>query len=250
MRSAAIPAEEMTMRFSSIACVVTLAATLAGCAGVLDSPGSGGPAAEAPAFRVGDRWVYRATDGFRTPLMWDETHEVVAIAPGAITVHVTESGPNARGERDEVWATPGELRAGPVFDEETRRFTPPVRIYDFPMSPGQRWNQWVDNVNGATQKAGQINRYVSVGGWERIATPAGTFDAIAMRVLMRLDDEEFWRGPTNCNYVIYYAPAVGAMVLARKSAEYWEKSDRRDGIGAIQSQRATLELVAYTRGAT
>jgi hypothetical protein len=226
-----------------------VAAMFAAC-GVLESAGSGSPAAAAPTFRVGDTWVYRATDGFRAPLRWNETHEVIAVAPGAITVRVTETGPSARGARTEVWAAPGRLAIGPVFDEETRHFTSPARIYDFPMSPGQRWNQWVDNVNAATQKSGQINRYVSVGGWEKVATPAGTFDAIALRVLMRLDDEEFWRWPTTCNYLIHYAPAVGAMVRAQKNAEYWEKSDRRDGVGAVQSQHATLELLSFTPGAS
>ena len=139
---------------------------------------------------------------------------------------------------------------GSVFDEETRRFTTPIKIYGFPLTPGERWNQWVDNLNAATNKTGQINRYVTVGGWEKVATPAGTFDAIKLRVLMRLDDEEFWRGPTQCNYVIFYAPAAGAMVRAEKNAEYWEKGDRRDGIGAVIAQHALLELESYSRGGT
>src|SRR4051812_23515527 len=90
---------------------IVLVAALAGCAG-LESPGSGGPAAEAPAFRVGDRWVYRATDGFRVPLQWSETHVVTAVAPGAITIRITEAGPNARGGRTEVWSAPGLLTSG------------------------------------------------------------------------------------------------------------------------------------------
>ncbi|MEP7275028.1 MAG: hypothetical protein ABI812_01660 [Betaproteobacteria bacterium] len=231
-----------------MALVLASAGALTSCGG-FESAGAG-RAADASAPRVGDTWVYRAADGFREQLRWEETHEVVAVAPGAITVRVTETGRDARSARNEVWAAPGLLSTGPVFDEETRRFTPAVKIYAFPMAPGQRWNQWVDNVNAATQKTGQINRYVTVGDWQKVTTPAGTFDAIALRVLMRLDDEEFWRGPTTCNYLVYYAPAVGAMVRAQKSAEYWEKSDRRDGTGAIVSQRATLELVSFTRGAS
>ena len=71
-----------------------------------------------------------------------------------------------------------------------------MQRYAFPMAPGQTWNQWVDDFNEATRKAGQINRYVRVGGWETVATPAGSFEALRLRVFMRLDDEEFWRGPT------------------------------------------------------
>ena len=37
---------------------------------------------------------------------------------------------------------------------------------------------------------------------------------------------------------------------AEKDAEYWEKSDRRDGIGAIRAQHALLELESYSRGGT
>ena len=235
-------------RMTRTAMIAALVAALAGCAG-LESDGSGGPVADAPTFHVGDRWVYRATDGFRAPLRWEETHEVTSVAPDAITVRITESGPSARAARTEVWAAPGLLNSGPVFDEETRRFATPARIYAFPLVPGKRWNQWVDNFNPATSRTGQINRYVTVGGWEKVAAPAGTYDAIRLRVLMRLDDDEFWRGPTQCNYLVYYAPAVGAMVRAEKDAEYWEKGDRRDGMGAIRAQHALLELVSYTRGA-
>ena len=231
------------------ALAILLFAALAGCAG-FDSASTGGPAADAPTFRVGDRWVYRAADGFRVALQWSETHVVTSVAPGAITVRITEAGPDARGERTEVWSAPGLLVSGAVFDEETRRFATPIKIYDFPLAPGERWNQWVENLNAATNKTGQINRYVTVGGWEKVATPAGTFDAIKLRVLMRLDDEEFWRGPTQCNYLIFYAPAIGAMVRAEKNAEYWEKSDRRDGVGAITAQHAVLELESYSRDGT
>jgi len=230
------------------AAAILLLAMTAGCAG-FDTPGTGGPAAEAPTFRVGDRWIYRAIDGFRLPLQWVETHQVTAVAPGAITVRITETGPDARGERTDIWSAPGLLKAGSIFDLQIRSFATPLKMYEFPLAPGERWNQWVDSLNQATNKSGQINRYVTVGGWDKVTTPAGTFDAIRLRVLMQLDDEEFWRGPTRCNYLIFYAPAVGAMVRAEKDAEYWEKSDRRDGIGAIRSQHALLELESYTPGA-
>ena len=39
-------------------------ASFVGCAGGPGSAGSG-PPAEAPAYRVGDRWVYHGDDGFR-----------------------------------------------------------------------------------------------------------------------------------------------------------------------------------------
>jgi hypothetical protein len=222
-------------------------AGLAGCAG-LDSPGDGGPVVEAPAYRVGDRWVYSATDGFYSPVRWEETREVVAIAPDGITVRVTQKGPTVDTARTEQWAAPGQVRAGALFDDETRRFATPLRRYEYPLVPGKTWNQWVDNYNESTQKEGQINRHVRVGGWEKVSTPAGDYDVLRLRVLTRLDDDEFWRWPTECNYLIAYAPAVRGIVREDKEAQYREKGDANDSLTVMRSQHAVLELVSFTSG--
>jgi hypothetical protein len=65
---------------------------------------------------------------------------------------------------------------------------------------------------------------------------------------MRLDDEEFWRYPTECNYLLWYAPAVRGIVREEKDAQYLEKGDRRDGAVPVRSQHAVLELASFTPG--
>lgn len=227
--------------------IVIVFVALAGCA-TMEGGGSGPPAA-APAVKVGDRWTYRARDGFRAAVEWTETHEVVSAGSAGISVRVTLDGPTVSGSRIETLTAPGSVTAGSLMDIETRRFAIPLQRYAFPMTPGQTWNQWVDDFNEATRKTGQINRYVRVGGWETVATPAGSFQALRLRIFMRLDDEEFWRGPTQCNYLVWYAPAVGASVREERSAEYWEKGSHRDGIGAVRAQNTLMELVAFQRGA-
>jgi hypothetical protein len=227
--------------------LLALVALVAGCAAVDQRGDLSGRIATAPVYTVGMRWTYRGTEGFRAPLVWDETHEVTAVGPDGIHVRVTLEGPRVHGSREEILVSPGLVKAGALMDIETRRFATPLERFRFPLAPGAAWNQWVDNFNEATSKAGQINRYVRVGGWERVATPAGVFDAIRMRVLMRLDDEEFWRYPTTCNYVIWWAPAVGAPVREEKDAEYYERGDEFDGFGAIRAQHTLLELTAYTK---
>jgi hypothetical protein len=228
--------------------LLALAALAGGCAGIDQRGDVGGPVAAAPTPTVGARWTYRGSEGFRVPLVWDETHEVTGVGANGITVRVTLEGERVKGERTEVLAAPGVVRTGTLMDIETRRFATPLERFRFPLAPGETWNQWVDNFNETTNKAGQINRYVRVGGWEKVSTPAGVFDAIRMRVLMRLDDEEFWRYPTTCNYVIWYAPAVGAPVREEKEAEYFERGDERDGQGAIRAQHTVLELTSFSPG--
>jgi len=220
------------------------AVALPGCA---TFGGTDGPPVPAPVYRVGDRWVYSARDGFRAPVTWDETHEITAIDPQGITVRVTQQGPTVDNTRTEQWLSPGIVAVGALFDNETRRFTPSLTRYQFPLTVGDRWNQRVDNFNETTQQAGQITRFVQVTGWSKVQVPAGEFEAVRLRVIMRLDDETFWRFATECDYEIWWSPAVGASVRESKIATYLE---RGGSFNAVQhrSQNALLELASFRRG--
>jgi hypothetical protein len=227
-------------------------AALAACAGgpgVIPSEGSG-PAAEAPVYRVGDRWVYHGIDGFRVKTEWDEIHEVTAITAEGMTVRISQNGPPpVNATRTEVWAAPGQLRVGAAYENETRHFSVPLQLYNFPLAAGKVWNQWVGTFNDMTRETGQLNRYVRVAGWDKVSTPAGSFDAIRLEVLMRLDDETFWRWPTTCNYQVWYAPAAHAVVRQDRNAQYVEKSsDAHGGAGTIRTQYGMLQLVSFTPG--
>jgi len=200
------------------------------------------PAAPLPAYQIGDRWTYQAQDGFLAKQRWTETHEVVAIDQSGITVRVTQKGEGIFNIRTEKWSAPGQVRVGALYDHETRYFDVPLQRFDFPLTPGEKWNQWVRNSDETTKTRGTINRYVRVGGWGEISTPAGTFDAIKLHVVMHLDDEEFWRGPTTSTYSIWYAPAVRNVVREERDAEYLEKSEG----DSIRTQHALLQLSAFT----
>jgi hypothetical protein len=208
--------------------------------------GTPGPAAPAPAYQVGDRWVYRVQDGFRNRLTWEETHQITMASPQGITVRVAAKGASIDDERTETWSAPGVVLTGAVFDNETRRFEPALVRYRFPLTAGERWGQSLRDPNHDTRPYGGVERTVTVGRYERITTPAGTFDAIRLQVFMRLDDETFWRYPTECTYVLWYAPAIGMTVREEKNAYYSEKGAFSGG-GRFQAQRAIVELVSSTR---
>ncbi len=153
---------------------ITFAAgALAALAGMRRRPGGAGsgPPAEAPAYRVGDRWAYHGDDGFRVKTEWDETHEVVAIGPEGITVRVTLKGATTDVTRTELWSAPGQVKVGAVYDNTTRRFAVPLERYDFPLARGQglepvgRQLQRVhegdrsDQPLGARRRAGRRSRH-------------------------------------------------------------------------------------------
>ena len=238
-------------RWITTLCAAALLAALAGCGGglgVIPSEGSG-PAAEAPAYRVGDRWVYHGIEGFRVKTEWEETHEVTAIGPEGITVRITQRGPAPMdATRTEVFTAPGQMKIGAAYVNETRRFSVPLQLYNFPLAAGQVWNQWVGTYNDMTRENGQLNRYVRVAGWDKVSTPAGSFDAIRLEVLMRLDDETFWRYATMCNYAVWYAPAAHGVVREDLRAQYAEKDGGLEGGAAVRTQHGVLQLVSFTAG--
>jgi hypothetical protein len=116
----------------------------------------------------------------------------------------------------------------------------------YPLTPGDRWSLFAANVHEPSGFTGTINYFARVGGWRSVATPAGTFDAIGVRVLLRLDDEEFWRTETECNHLFWFAPAVGNTVHEEKEAQYFDKGDPLSR-ATFRTQHAVVELTSFRR---
>jgi len=214
--------------------------------GCVSVPGdASGPPIPAPTVRVGDRWVYNCSDGFRVQVTWVETHEVITIDSTGIAVRVTLVGPTMNYERVELWQAPGIVLIGSAYDNaETRKFVSPMIRFDFPLTPGASWRQQLQNVDPTTGLTSNISRFVRVGGYQTVSVPAGTFNALTMRTIMQVDDNNPFRFPTQCNYVTWFAQEVGATVRETKYATYRERGDI-DGF-SIRSQNTTIELASYS----
>jgi len=221
------------------------AVALAGCA---TFPGTAtGPAAPAPVWRVGDAWTYDCRDGYRTPVTWRETHEVTAVDASGIAVRVTARGETMNFTRTELYAAPGTLLVGAVYDNaETRRFRSPLTLYRFPLAPGTTWDETVANYDELAQREDAVNRYARVLGHQQVTTPAGTFDTIALQVFMNLNVNDPFRFPTRCDYAQWWSPQVGALVRETKSAAYVERNSGSDP-AQVRTQNTTIDLVSYRR---
>lgn len=206
-----------------------------------------GPPVPAPDYRVGDRWVYHVVTGYRQKIEWDETHQIVGIAPDGITVNVSVKGPTIDVQRVEKWSAPGVVVQGAVYEAETDRFDPPLVRYKFALATGERWDQRIRDLDKEPGPYAPITRFTAVGRYDKITTPAGTFDAIGMNVIMSLDDETFWRYPTECNYIVWYAPAIGASVREERRSQ-WRDKGGQDAVAYHPGQNEVIELVSFSRG--
>ena len=224
--------------------VLAAPAALASCVIVGGEPGAPAPP---PVYVRGDRWVYRGRDGFRVPIEWEEVREVVAIDHDGIVIRITQQGSRVNTDRTERLVAPGLVAMGAVFDDETRVFAEPLVCFKFPLTPGATWRQSLANYDLTTGQEDPLLRSTTVGGWKQIVTPAGTFDAIMMRVLMQFDLNDPFRWPMQCNYLFGWSPAVGATVYEERYATYVEKGDLNSSI-EIRAQNSTLELTSFRRG--
>jgi hypothetical protein len=172
----------------------------------------------------------------------------VAVGPDGIESRVTSRGGPIDVVRSERWTAPGVVLQGALLDVETRRFREPLLRLRFPLAEGASWNQWVDQVNDTLKTAGPINRYVRVHRVEPVRTPAGTFDAVRMTVIMRLDDETPFRYPTECSHLVWYAPQVRGVVREERRAQYREKGSGHDTFAWIPVQSDVAQLVSFEPG--
>ncbi len=234
-------------RTCALTSLASLPGWLAGCAGGTGLGGQPGPPIEAPQYRAGDRWIYTGQDGWRTKTLWDETHQVTSVGPDGIAIEISYTG-DVSGSRVERMLAPGQITVGALLDIETRRFQEQLQRYNYPLTGGKSWNQWVDQFDDSAGTSGPINYFLRVGDWEKVTTPAGSFDAVRLRVFMQLADETFWRYATRCNYLLLYAPAVRGLVQQQQNAEYREKGGPQGSFSTVRTKFAQIDLLSFTPG--
>ncbi len=189
-----------------------------------------------------------AQDGFRVKTVWDETHEIAAI--GARRHHRAHhrEGPDAEcdAHRAVVGAGAGQGRGDlrRQRDAALRRGYSSATTFRWPrkdVESVRRQLQRGDEGKPARSTTGSASH-----GWEKVTTPAGTFDAISMQVLMRLDDETFWRFATDVQLHGLVCAGGARRRAARSRAcavpgeKQRQRGRRRDDSHPVRTVRAHL----------
>ena len=146
-----------------------------------------------PRFVVGDRWEYRITDGLRRGATTRLDVQVVAMNAGVATMHLVFVDSYGRSEQTEEIDADGGLRVGALRNDQVRRFSPSLKLLDFPIGQRSSWRQVVNTFRRDTQLDDNILIYGEVQGRAPVTVPAGSYDAVAIYRIVQLDDEEFWR---------------------------------------------------------
>lgn len=200
-----------------------------------------------PRFVVGDRWEYRIIDGLRRGATTRLDVQVIAINEGVSTMRLVYVDNYGSSEKTAEIDADGGLRSGTLRNEEVRRFSPSLKLLDFPIGQRSPWRQVVTTFRRDTQLNDNILIYGEVQGRAPVTVPAGTYDAVAIYRIVQLDDEEFWRSKTTRRDSVRYAPEVKGVVREVHDAEYFEIHGGPDS-ATIRTEYTTTELLSFTPG--
>ena len=178
----------------------------AGCAAgsSAPSPPNAGPARAAsatslaaPAWQVGDRWIYEWTSGQESGTKTIEVIEVRDV--NGVRYYVVRLGDSEHYYTDALhWAA--AVREGKV----EARMVPPQPWFVWPLVPGARWN----HQGRFEQRDGVVtydDRFTVIGP-EPVEVPAGRYEAVKLvRETNRRDGDEYWYAPD----VRWYARWLG-----------------------------------------
>ena len=229
-------------RLASPVAALALAAALAACVApgdLVPPPAIGSAPIGSPTIRVGDRWVYRGTDGdAQDPVSLERT-----------VVRVDGDRIEMRQQTLDSWGRPEpgqrvrSMSRSTLALDVAGRVSGQMRYADFPLALGKSWEYGYQLATGANS----LSTYrvgARVEGIERVRVRAGVFDAV------RIEHSGQWSAPVaeagavrtingRIQGTFWYAPAING----------WARIDltlfRPDG--SIET-RLQQELVRYESG--
>jgi len=161
----------------------------------------------APAWRAGDRWTYRRTDGYNGLARGVLTRTVESADTGGIRF-VTRNETGAVLD-DARFGSPGDQASGTLSEDGPVRgtFAPPLRMYDFPLFSGKRWGQSLVRTDAWGFRT-FMRASVRVEGWEDVRAGDRTYRSIVIRRNLVLGPKDFFSGILYREELEWYAPEL------------------------------------------
>jgi hypothetical protein len=223
-----------------------------------------GGAVQAPAFKVGDAWVFddineRGTTGFTQRRM---DYIVDRLDGETMMVGVKPDGAPIAYE-DHLVGTDWSQRR--LVDGRNAATTRP---FEFPLVAGHKWTvDFTDATRRGNQLSSHIHRTYSVAGWEDVTVPAGHFHAI--KVVAEGVDEAQIEVPSVASANVAAAPSgsttvahtqrggIGKLVRGTHAEFYYVPAEKyfvrmveeQYNTDNVRVSRHTMNLVSFTPAA-
>ena len=161
----------------------------------------------APQWRVGDSWTFRRTDGYNSLPRGVLTRTVESVDRNGIRFVTTNE---AGGVLDDaLFESPGIEKSGTLSEDGPVKgvFTPPLRIYDFPLVSGKRWRQSLVRTDANGFRTG-TSVSVRIEGWEEARAGDKGYRALVIRRNFMLGPKDSFSGILYREEVEWYVPEL------------------------------------------
>jgi len=161
----------------------------------------------APQWRVGDSWTFRRSDGYNSLPRGVLTRTVESVDRNGIRFVTTNE---AGGVLDDaLFESPGIEKSGTLSEDGPVKgvFTPPLRIYDFPLVSGKRWRQSLVRTDANGFRTG-TSVSVRIEGWEEARAGDKGYRALVIRRNFMLGPKDSFSGILYREEVEWYVPEL------------------------------------------
>lgn len=161
----------------------------------------------APQWRVGDSWTFRRTDGYNSLPRGVLTRTVESVDRNGIRFVTTNEAGSVLD--DALFESPGIEKSGTLSEDGpvTGVFTPPLRIYEFPLVSGKRWRQSLVRTDANGFRTG-MSVSVRIEGWEEARAGDKGFRALVIRRNFMLGPKDSFSGILYREEVEWYVPEL------------------------------------------
>ena len=158
-----------------------------------------------PNAKLGDTYIieYLYPDSLKSS--YSTERKVVAVDEGNITVAARNLKSKTGKARTLQFTSEGNLLSSRNPDGSGFDYAPPLQYFAFPLYPGKTWQQTSREINIQTGTVREHTLSATVGDWEEVTVPAGTFRALKITLHTALRDPSTGETSTGTD-VSWYAP--------------------------------------------
>ena len=160
-----------------------------------------------PNTKVGDTYIIEYVDPDNPKSSYSIERKVVSVGGGTIIVATKNVKSKTGKTRALQFTSEWNLLSSRNPDGSGFDYSPPLQYFTFPLYPGKTWQQRSRETNIKTGAVREHTLSATVGDWEDITVPAGTFRALKIRLQTELHDPSTGEISTGTD-ISWYAPDI------------------------------------------
>jgi hypothetical protein len=197
----------------------------------------------ASVITAGDEWAYDELNGYARERVAQLRYVAEQGSPPSLRLEVAGKPlSGVRSEQHEEYDAAWVVARDTVYDTENR-YDPPLPLLPALLEPGahENWQSMVTNDDTSRPRRWHVQ--IDALQTEQVTVPAGTFEALRVRRLIKFEHPDFFRSHSERVDTLWYSPQVKRWVKREWQGQYLQKM--RSRIPYFREDWIIWELTAF-----